>query len=95
MSTACPSQASAMHRVDPPSSESADLEAALRLQLRWIEDDVAATLLGPETAPAAAPAPVDAVEQRPSAAAAPDERTVLARLRHRSAALLRKLWRRF
>ncbi|WP_156087608.1 hypothetical protein [Lysobacter sp. Root667] len=77
-----------MHRVDPPSQESADLEAALRRQLRWIEDDVATALLGPAAAPA------DAGEQRPDIAAAPGAHTMLARLRDRSAALLRRLLRR-
>jgi len=81
-----------MHRVDPPSQESADLEAALRRQLRWIEDDVATALLGPEPGPAAAPA--DAGEQRAEIAAAPGAHTMLARLRDRSAALLRRLLRR-
>ncbi|ALN81039.1 hypothetical protein LA76x_2909 [Lysobacter antibioticus] len=60
--------------------------------MRWIEDDVAATLLGPEPAPAALR--TDAGEQHPNPAAAPDERSMLARLLHRSAALLRRLLRR-
>jgi len=71
-----------MPRVDPPTQESADLEAALRRQLRWIEDDVTVTLLGPETDPGG--------KADEAAAAAPGRRTLLSRLRHWTKKLLRR-----
>lgn len=49
-----------MPRLEPAPNEPAALEAALRRQLRWIEDDVVIAVLGPDAAPAAAPQPAGA-----------------------------------
>lgn len=46
-----------MPGLEPAPNEPAALEAALRRQLRWIEDDVVIAVLGPDAAGSAAPQP--------------------------------------
>ena len=81
-----------MPRLEPPSNAPADLEAALRRQLRWIEDDIVIAVLGPDAASVVAPQPAG-THPAPLAATPAHSRGLWSRLRHRANGLLRRLFR--